>query len=308
MPVITALDSPKLSVAVLLKQPQLISRALTSLIYSRLIADKVLAPGTPDQVAGGSARYQKSESIFPNQSVIEMGARSEFPRAGWDETVFTEIVRQFGLAVPINNLMIRRNQMDMVRRGIIKLANQITLLIDGRAISRIISEATTIANTVTAAAAWTASADAYADIVDAKAKIENWNEGYYVDTMIVGNTLRDKLLKNKAIRDMMPRERLDNPYSTGMLPRLLGIENVYSTSSASIAADQCILMCSGVTGTIADEAPDPMEGFSSYAPGEPFKPVWVKIDKDNEDQVIKAARWPAIWIAEPKSCALISSA
>ena len=53
--------SPTLTVDALLKQPRLLARSLTNLVAKRFVADKLFTKGTPEQVAGGAAQYQKSE-------------------------------------------------------------------------------------------------------------------------------------------------------------------------------------------------------------------------------------------------------
>lgn len=306
MPIITPLDSPKLSVALLLKQPLLISRSLSSMIYQRLVADRLFAIGSPEQVAGGAVRYQKSETIFPNRNPLEMSQRSEFIRAGWDETVLTEAVKQYGLAVPISGLMIRRNQMDMVRRGMLKLSNQITKFIDTKAMAVLIAAAVAESNQFAAAAVWAPGADIYADLVNAKGRIEDANEGYIADTLLIPPVLRDKILNNTGIRAMMPREGGNTTPQTGALPGILGFENIWVTNA--LASTNAVVASQGIVGTIADETPNAEEGFSGFTPQPPFRTVWVKIDKDQEDFVVKAARWPAIYAAEPKAVASITGA
>src|SRR4051812_2751852 len=95
-------QTPALTVNALLKQPQRISRDLANLVYQRLIADRILVAGTPEQVAGGSMQYQQAESIFVDtpRDVEEIAQRGDWPRASWTEQILSALVKQYGLEVP----------------------------------------------------------------------------------------------------------------------------------------------------------------------------------------------------------------
>jgi hypothetical protein len=125
-------SSPAISVQALLKQPNRISRDLAALTFQRLVAWKILVHGSSDSVRGGAMQYQQAENIFVDtgQDVEEIAPRGDWPRALWTEALKTAAVKQFGLELPVDNLAIRRNQIDRIVRGERKLANNLVRFVD----------------------------------------------------------------------------------------------------------------------------------------------------------------------------------
>lgn len=299
-------STPQITADALLKQPAILSRDLSSLSYQRFIADRILAKGTSAMVQGGVVRYQRSESIFPDRSAEEMAPRSEFPRASWSEALLTEAVHQYGLEIPISQLTIRRHQIDQVTRAEIKLANQIVKFVDGKAMTLL----TTDANVQTFAASgdWTTAAtDIVLDLAEALRLIDVQNEGYVADTILVNPAQYKDLLTDKDIRDAMPRETRDSTVQSGRAPQILGL-NVLVTPQ--LTAGTVFVLASGIVGTIADEAPDPSEGYAGSQAAPDAATIWVKTYEDTKisDVVVRAVRWPAMWLAEPKAAVKITAA
>lgn len=301
--------SPALTVDVLLKNPQIIRRRLTDLTYKRFVADRVFMKGSPEQVAGGGARYQRSESIFfeSGRDVEKVGFRSEFPRAGWSEAILEAYVKAYGLEFPINDLAIRRNAIDMVERGLIKLSNGLVRYVDTVAMT-LLQDTTQGVQTFAAGGDWTTAAtDIIFDLNRARQAIETQEEGYVADTVIVNDAQFADLLNDADIRLSMPRESRDSFIQTGVLPNLLGFDII---RTQRLTAGVVIVMNSKVAGTIADEEPSE-GGYSSYQPGDPSQtPIWTKQyrEEPNSDTIIRGVRWPAMWLAEPKSVVKITGA
>src|SRR4051794_38924521 len=175
--------SPQLTVDALLKRPTLIARALTALTSKRFVADYIFSHGTPDQVAGGAAWYERSENIYPDRGAEEVGVRSEFPRSGWTEAILTALVKKYGLEIPISFEAIRRNQIDQIQRALRKLANAVTKFVDTQAMSLLTTDPAI--QTAAAAATWTASATTIiSDLANARKLIADQDEGYEGDTLI----------------------------------------------------------------------------------------------------------------------------
>lgn len=329
--------SPQLTVDGLLKRPTLIARSLTALVSKRFVADQFFAHGTPDQVAGGAAWYERSENIFPNLPAEEVGVRSEFPRTGWSEAILTAIVRKYGLEVPISFEAIRRNQLDQVARAERKLANAVTKFVDTTAMALLTTDASVL--TFSAAGNWTtASTTIISDIANARKLIQDQDEGYEADTMIVNGAQELGLLTNTTILNALPREGFatGNPLGLGRAVPVLGLQKILV--SPQLAAGKVIIGMAKVTGTIADEQPDPQEGYVTYdvnaaggtsnaypnggpgmgvtSQGPPANPdytadfptVYVKVyNVDGRDErIVRAARFPAMWLSEPKSAVVIS--
>lgn len=309
-----------ITVEALLKQPRLLARRLTDLVYQRFIADRIFAQGTADQVAGGAALYQRSESIFPTGAAEEVGVRSEYPRTAWTEAVLAAIVRKYGLEVPIADEAQRRNAMDVIARAQRKLANAVVKFVDTQAMTLLTTDSAVL--TGAASGDWTTAAtDIISDIAGARKAIFDQNEGYDPDTIIVNPAQELDLITDVDIRNALPREgSAPQPAAlTGRAVPILGLTQVLSTPQLS--AGTVIILSSGVAGTIADEAPLAGEGYATYRPGGPapgaapfpavsgnpgaavFPTIYVKVYREDssDESIVRAARFPAMWLSEPKS-------
>lgn len=299
----------RITVEALLKQPRLIARALTDLASKRFVADRVLARGSSDQVAGGAALYQKSESIYTDRDAEEVGVRSEYPRASWSEAVFAAAVKKYGLEVPVSDEARRRNQMDVVQRAQRKLANAVVKFVDTKLIAMLIADASI--STYAAGGDWTTAAtDIIFDIARAQNLIGLQDEGYAGDTMIVNPAQELDLITDAAIRDALPREggSPTNAVVSGSAVPMLGLRQILPTNA--LTAGTVFILESQIVGTVADEAPHPEEGYISYDPGDGKVPVQVKTYREQnvDETIVRGARFPAMWIAEPKAAVKITGA
>lgn len=308
-----AASSPTLTVQALLKQPTLLSRELVNLVYKRLIADDLFLPGSPEQVAGGAMRYQELESIYVDDDPVEVAEGADFPFTDWSEAIKTEPVKQYGYATRITNLAVRRNQRDMVQRGLRKLANRMVRFIDTKAMAELTNTTKYPAiQTNASAAVWTNIAtDIIDEIAEAQELLElkdNGYSGFQGATLVVHTSRRQDLLNNTALRAALPRETESGQIRSGMIAPFLGLDSIKFTPQCPAAT--AILMDASIAGTIADEAPDASEGWSSYNPGPGFRPVYVKVDKGGRPMVhseIFAGRWPAMALVQPDAVVNITS-
>lgn len=299
--------SPTLTVDALLKQPRLLARNLTNLVSKRFVADQLLAQGSADQVAGGAANYQKSESIYVNRDPEEVAVRAEFPRAGWTEALYSAVVEKYGLEVPLSFEAIRRNQLDQVARAQRKLANSLVKFVDTAVMTMILGDADVL--TGTASGDWsTAATDIALDIATAKYAIINQDEGYEPDTIVINPAQELDLLADADIRAAMPRESAASSIQTGRAPLVMGINKMLVSNQ--MTAGKVLIAEAKTIGTIADERPDAGEGYSAFSPGAGQASIYVKIyDEDaHDDRIVRAARWPAMWLAEPKAGYILTSA
>lgn len=306
-------DSPALTVDMLLKQPPLIARALTSLVAKRLIADRLFVRGTSDQVAGGAMRYQELEGIYLNDNAEEIAEGADYPLTKWAEAIKTAPVRQFGLGFPVTNLAIRRNARDVIGRGTVKLANTIAKKIDGVAMGLLTDTTTYPAiQTMSASGLWTnAATDVIKDIAAAQEKLEtkdNAYAGFSGATLILNTQRRDDLLNNSVLRDALPRETQSGQIQSGMVAPFLGLDQILFTPQ--LDATKAILLDTSMAGTIADETPDPREGWVSDTPAGQIAPVYVKVEpygKPAVNQAVYGGRWPAIALIQPDAVVVLSS-
>jgi hypothetical protein len=308
-----ASSSPTLTVQALLKQPELLSRELVNLVYKRLIADRLFVPGSPEQVAGGALRYQELESIYVDDDPTEIAEGADFPFTDWTEAVKTAPVRQYGFATRVTNLAIRRNQRDMVQRGMRKLANRLVRYIDTKAMATLEDTTTYPAiQTFGASALWTtAGTDIVADVGKAQEFLEvkdNGYSGFDGATLILHTNMRDSLLNNTVLRAALPREARDSQIRTGLMAPFLGLREILFTPQ--ITSTKAILLDTSIAGTIADERPDASEQWAAYDPGPGFRPIYVKVDQGGRPRVhseIYAGRWPAIALPQPDAVVVITA-
>lgn len=298
--------SPEITVDALLQRPQLLVRQLTDLVYQRFVADAIFTRGGPGQVTGGAVWYQRAESIFLDRDPEEVGVRSEFPRAGWTEEVFSAFVHKYGLEVPIAYESIRRNQIDQVARAQRKLANGLVRFVDTMAIDFILADTDLLGDSATGH--WGGgSDDIIKDLASARTDIENQNQGYVADTVVMSPTNNLQLLLNEDIRNALPRETSSGSIQTGRPVPILGFDNMIVTPQMP---DEKVLVCqSKVFGTVADEQPDASEGYSTYNAGGGFATLFVKVynNENRDERIIRCARFPAMWISEPKAAYVIDS-
>lgn len=308
-----ATDSPTLSVQALLDQPLLISRPLTSLVAKRLISDRLFIRGTADSVRGGAMRYQELEGIYLNDNSEEIAEGADFPLTKWAETIKTAPVRQYGLGFPVTNLAIRRNQRDVITRGTVKLANTIAKNLDTVAMGVLLDTTTyTSIQTMSSSAVWTtAGTDIIKDLAAAQEKLEikdNAYAGFDGATLILNTKRRDDLLNNTVLRAALPRETQNGQIQSGMVAPFLGLKEILFTPQ--LDETKAILIDTGIAGTIADEAPDPQEGWVTDSPAGQTAPVYVKVEAFGKPAVHRAVyggRWPAIALTQPDAVVVISS-
>lgn len=293
--------APSYTVGAMMRQPNLIARDLTNLVNNRFVADRIFARGSAAQVAGGVVVFQRSESQFLTRDPEEVGVRSKYPRASWTSAVMTAVVRKYGLEVPITDESVRRNAIDEFNRAEIKLANGLVRFVDTVAMSMILSDTDVL--TSAASGDWsTAATDIVADLANMRAGVLNQNEGYGPDTLIVNPAQELDMLLDAGIRDALPREAGGSAIQTGSPVPILGIRQILV--SPSLTAGTVILVTANIAGTIADENPEGQEGYRTFAPtGGSFVPVWVKQyrHEDIDETIVRAARFPAMWLTEPKS-------
>ena len=300
----------QVTIDILMKQPQRIARDLVNLVSKRLIADRLFVRGSAEQVRGGAMQYQQAESIYlDTDPTEEIAAGADWPRATWTEAALSALVKQYGLEVLITNLMIRRHQIDQVTRAERKLANNIVRFVDTKAFA-LLEDLAQGQNTQASAAAWSiAGTDIITEVAKAQESIETADNGYsgfQGATMVLNTSKRDDLLNNTVLRAALPREARDQQVSTGMMAPFLGLKEILFSSR--ITSTKAIVIDTTVAGTIADEPPDPSEGFQSYDPGPAFAPIYVKVYEhpESKGKVIAAGRWPAMAITDPKAFTVIT--
>jgi hypothetical protein len=297
---------PQVTVDTAVRFPNIIARALIDLTYQRFVADRILSRGTPDQVAGGAAVFQRAEGLFPDRGAEQINVRSEWPRSGWTvPDLYAAAVQKFGLEVPIADEARRRNAIDELARAQRKLANAVIKFVDATAMALIMNDPAI--NTFTSSNTWgSGSANILGDLAAARNLINNADLGYEADTLIIHPNQELNMLTDATIRTILPRESTPrNAAITGNPVPLLGLNQILVTNQ--MTSGTALLVQSGVVGSIAEENPRPEEGYTTYAtPGLPT--IWVKTyrEEDRDESIVRGARFPAMWISEPRAVTKIS--
>lgn len=284
-----------------LKQPVRLSRELTALTNKRLVSRRLFLRGPA--AASGAVEYERAQGIYMDRDAETIAERAAWPRTGYSEDIRTALVKQYGLEFPVSNLSIRRNRLDVLRRGQIKLANTLAKVIDTAAMS--VLETDTDITTQAASALWTtAGTDIIADVGKAEENIETQDlgyDGFDGATLVLHTNMRDALLNNTVLRAALPRETSDGQIRTGQMAPFLGLREIIFTPR--ITSTIALLIDTNVAGTVMDEVPDPQEGWSTFNPDPSVDPVYVMVydDKETKDKIVASGRWPVFFLTDPKA-------
>lgn len=293
---------PQVTVDTAMQSPNIIARALTDITYLRFVADRILAKGSPEQIRGGAAVFNRSESLFPDRGAETIAPRTQWPRTAWTvPDLFGAPVQKFGLETPITDEARRRNAIDELMRAQIKLGNAVVKSIDATAMTLITTDPAV--GTYAAASTWTGGTpNIIGDVAAARNLIVNADLGYAADTLIINPAQETPFLTSSTVANYLPRESTPrNAVVTGESVPILGLRQILVTNQ--IAAGKGLMVNAGVVGSIADEPPLADEGYSTYQPGGGQAPVQVKkyrVDGTDET-MLRAGRFAAMWIAEPKA-------
>jgi hypothetical protein len=268
-----------------LKNPTFIEKAVNLALQGRFISDYIFRAG---DAAAGAVVYERT--LGPNEKypakgdveIVEPG--DEFPLVDVGEiSKQTAIVDKFGAAALVTYEQVRRNQRDKITEAITKIANAILKKTDTRAMNALANDPDKLV--MAAASGWgTATPDPFADIVSAIALGEGQELDYSFDTAIINPVDAAKLLKNRDIRDQLPREAVaNNPLLTGRLEGLAGLSWIQSNRKAP---GSLYILQRNITGVHAEE-------LATYARN---------IDEPiNERWRVQGARVSVPIITDPKS-------
>jgi hypothetical protein len=235
------------------KNPSQVQRVLSDLTKERFVADFIFSRG---DAQGGAVVYdQISENdLYADREPTEIAPGDEFPLVGdiqGDQLVAATTKR--GSAFELTYEAVRRDQRDVLNRGLIKLRNSSVKKHDEVAMAALDGAPT---RTAAAGAAWSGATgdQVLADIFGAVYSVEEADLGYTIDTVIINPAQVLNLLKKATIRDMLPRENpAINPVLSGRLANLAGIQNWIVTNR--VASNKVFLLTSKIAGSIRDEVP-----------------------------------------------------
>lgn len=235
-----------------LKNPTFIEKAVSMQLQGKFISDYIFRSGNAD---AGAVVYERTLGVnekYPIKGDVEIIEPGDlFPLVDVGETTkHTTQVDKFGAAAQITYEQVRRNKKDKVQEAIIKLSNAILRKTDQRAMATLAADADKLVSI--AAKSWGAvDADPFADIVTAVGLGEGQDLDYNLDTVLINPIDAAKLLKNRDLRDQLPRENAAlNPLLSGRLEGLAGLSWIQTNRKA---AGSLFILQKNITGVHAEE-------------------------------------------------------
>jgi hypothetical protein len=246
-----------LSISRFLNNPTYISRVLRTFRELRFVSDQILTQRF--RSTGGAVLYEQSEAFVSDRTVEAVAPGSEYPFASLPTgTAAIAAIVKWGQKHRLTDEEIARSVYggEAVSRSMQKVVNSIIRQVDSVTMSAVQSAA---ADTATAGiwdSATVANRKPLDDILLAVQRIEDRNQGFRPDTLVVSPKGYTYLLLNDGIAQLRRRETTENPVYTGMIETVAGL-TVLKTPSLSTTA---LVLDSQQLGGMADET----EGAPGY--------------------------------------------
>lgn len=290
-PVAPTISGRLITVDEFLRNPPFVQRAIMELTTQRFVSDVIFSAGPPAD--GGAVIYNQVSAVdlFLTRDVKEIAPGSEFPILTGPEFVpLVALAKKYGGEVFLTDEEVRRDRRDILNRETIRLRNTIIRKVDTLGMAALRAAPTTAQ---TASASWAVSTtDIIGDLVVAAGAIDALDLGYVADTVLVNPAQETAMLKQKNIRDALPRENFGGEplIRTGNLGRLLGMDFIVSNR---VNAGEVWVLQRKIVGGISDEVP-------MYA-----RPI----REDRRERVfIHGARVPTIYVTDPLAVVRITGA
>lgn len=243
----------KITVERFVKSPTQVYRVLSDLTKERFIADFIFAGGGAE---GGAVIYDEisENDLYADRDPQEIAPGDEWPLVGDSQgDPKVAAVSKRGAAFPLTYDAVRRDQRDVLNRGLIKLRNTSVRKHDTIAMQALLTNATV--RTAGAALPWTnTGADVFADLFSGVSSVEQADLGYAIDTAIINPAQALALLKRKDVRDALPRENVaKNPILSANIAGLCNIPNWIVTNR--MTAGTAVLLQRQIAGSVRDEVP-----------------------------------------------------
>lgn len=277
------------SVSLFLQSPPRVQRAITNMALQRFVADVAFSQGPA--ATGGAVMYDQvtAPDLYMDRDVQEIEPGGEFPLLTSPEVApLVAVARKWGGEVYLTYEQIRRDNRGVLARETTRLRNTIIRRVDTLAMAALRAAPIT---QQAASGDWSAAAtDIIADLVTAAGAINALDMGYVADTVLINPQQEQDLLKDKDIRDVLPRERDNSLIRTGNLGRLLGLDFIVSNR---VNPGEAFVLQRKVIGGVSDEVP-------LYA-----RPI---DDERRERTYLHGARVPAVYVTDPKAAVRVSGA
>lgn len=278
-------DGTRLTVDTLLKAPTVLQKRIIT-PSQNFLSDLLFRPGTTDS---GAVLYNKAkkEDIYPSRGEvqqIEPGAR--YPMVDVEEGGSeVALATKFGAGYIVTDEAKRRNNLNVITKGNLKLRNAMLRQDAYRALSAFRDAVPT----VNAVASWSTARAMREDVLRNVAAIRSLGLGYNPDTCIISPNTATELLLLAEFDSLMPRENRElNPLYNPTLSGLLQINWVVNEFAQD---NEAILLQTQITGANIVEVPFNVE---------------VEREGTRKRDVVLADKWSVPVIDEPESALIIT--
>ena len=257
------LSGDALAISRFLQNPTYITRVLRTFRNLRFVSDQILTQRF--RSSGGAVLYDQSEAFVSDRTVEAVAPGSEYPFANLPTgTAAIAAIVKWGQKTRLTDEEIARSvyAIQAISRNMQKVVNSVISQVDSVTMSAVQSAAADTAVTGGAGTGNWNNATAtnrkpLEDILLAVQRIEDRNQGYNPDTLVVSPKAYTYLMLNDAIAQLRKRETTDNPVYTGMIETVAGL-TVLKTPALSTSA---LVLDSTQLGGMADET----DGAPGYA-------------------------------------------
>jgi hypothetical protein len=247
------LSGDLLTISRFLDDPARITRRMRDWRDLRFVSDQLLTQRFRSQ--GGAVLYDTSEPFITDRAVESVAPGSEYPYANTTTgTAGLAAIQKWGQKVFLSDEQIKRKSypMDEYDRQAKKVVNSVIKQVDTIAMAAI---GTAITAEVATVGSWDNATPANRkpldDILLAVQAIEDLNQGYRPDTLVVSPKAYTYLMLNDAIAQLRKRETGENPVYTGVIETVANLK-VIKTPNLPVATRAWVLD-SNLLGGMADE-------------------------------------------------------
>jgi len=244
------LSGDTLSISRFLQNPTAIGRILRTFRNLRFVSDQILTQRF--RSSGGAVTYEQSEPFVSDRTVEAVAPGSEYPFASLPTgTAAVAAIVKWGQKTRLTDEEIARSVYggQAISRSMQKVVNSIIRQVDAVTMSAIQAALADTATTGIWDSATLATRKPLDDILLAVQRIEDRNQGYRPDTLVVSPKAYTYLMLNDTIATLRRREATDNPIYTGMIETVAGL-TVLKTPALTTTA---LVVDSNMLGGMADE-------------------------------------------------------
>jgi hypothetical protein len=263
-PVTDSQAGPRITLNEFLNQPLLIQEAVLQVLNRQLMVDAVLRNAGTTQ--SGVIKYRESSPLFAD---TDAQTRAEFAEVPIAETSEGEprvaTVEERALAVVISDEMVRRQQVDMLQRQLLRVQNTMRRSWDRTFFDMIVDHPNVQRLVITNPWSNPTTGKPRIDLLEAIRLVEEaapvgytdaeWD--FTPDTLIIGRGTKADLFTNEEFNKVYNSAgdaARENLMYTGTLPRqVYGLDVL--VSATRVPAGKAIVMQRNVAGFIADELP-----------------------------------------------------